>query len=138
MLSGSKQNQTTRVVKTISCIKRFNLIEVVRIEIIETKFLGFYSFAGKPVVKVLDISSRVQNHFSTTMIHSNLYNPAPMSQTMSFTFFVPDSALITNLTMTSDGENYVAKLKSAKNARDMFDAAVKNETSSVLLQVTSN
>jgi hypothetical protein len=90
------------------------------------------------VVKRFEILATVKNHFSSTTFHAELYNPAPIVQTVAFTFFVPDSVLITNLTMTLEGDNYVAELKSSKQARDEFNAAFKNKESAILLQVSLN
>jgi hypothetical protein len=65
--------------------------------------------AGKPVAEGFYISSTIDNHFSTTIVYGELYNPSPEFQQVSFTFFLSDNALITNLTMTSKGENYQAE-----------------------------
>ncbi len=71
--------------------------------------------AGKPVAEVFHISSTIANHFSKTVLYGAVYNPSPEFQQLSFTFFLPDSTLITNLTMTSEGEDYVSTLQDTYN-----------------------
>jgi uncharacterized protein YegL len=64
-----------------------------------------------------------------------MYNPAPKPQELSFTFLMPDTALITKLIMTSDGKNYEAILKDTVEAQRLFQKSSINNNSAIILNV---
>ncbi len=62
-------------------------------------------------------------------------NPSPLPQEASFTFLIPDDALITNLTMIVNDVEHVAKLKHKGNAQKAFVKASVRNSSATLLSV---
>jgi hypothetical protein len=66
---------------------------------------------GKPVVQRFDISSAIFNHYARTTVHSQIFNVAPRSQEISYTFLIPETAMMTDITMTSPGMNYTTAIK---------------------------
>ncbi len=80
-------------------------------------------------------TTRILSQYATTTVDSVMRNPSPMPQEVSFTFLISDDALITNLSMTVNDVEHVAKLKEKVRAQKMFDIAREGNNSAILLSV---
>ena len=97
-----------------------------------------FPVSGKVVVKKVVLRSNNTNHYAVTSIQSQLYNPAPVPQQSKYSFIIPDGAMITGLTMETEGTKYTAKLKEANSAADTFTSVSKKNSSAIILKVDSS
>jgi hypothetical protein len=87
------------------------------------------------VLQELKLKARIVDQFANTEVTSKMYNPSPMPQEASFTFLIPDNALVSNLTMTVDNVVYVAKPQHNTTAQTSFLAAKGKNSSAILLSL---
>ncbi len=87
------------------------------------------------MLESFNFTTRIKNQYATTVVISQMSNPSPVSQEASFLFLIPDDALITNMTMTLNDKEHVAKLKEKLRAQNIFEKAKEENRSAILLSV---
>ncbi|XP_037627762.1 inter-alpha-trypsin inhibitor heavy chain H6 [Sebastes umbrosus] len=85
------------------------------------------SKATKPVLKVTDyhVKCTVVSRYAVTTVQSSVWNQLPVTKEAAFEVDLPSSAFISNFTITSNGNVYVAQVKERAAARKIYDAAKK-------------
>lgn len=96
------------------------------------------TLSGDVVVKKILVTSINRNHFARTMIESQLYNPAASPQEASFTFVIPDGAIVSGLTMITENSFHTAKLETTSDAEAIFRQAKLDNSSALIFRVRSN
>jgi hypothetical protein len=87
------------------------------------------------VLQELRLKARIDNQFATTEVTCRVTNPLSMPQEASFTFMIPDNALVSNLTMTVKDVVYVAKPQVRTTGQTAFLSAKRDNSSAILLSV---
>ncbi len=84
----------------------------------------------------LVINSEVRYHYAVTEFTASLRNPSTMDQEDIFTLEVPNDAMLSNLTLEIEGEQYYASVASTEEAKERYDEAKENNDTAS--QVTSS
>ncbi len=87
------------------------------------------------MLQELRLNAKIVNQFATTAVSGRVTNPSPMPQEASFTFRIPDNALVSNLTMTVDDVVHVATPQNQTAAQTSFLAAKGDNSSAILVSV---
>ena len=67
--------------------------------------------------------------FAHTTVESYLKNPSPNSREVTFSMILPDTAFVSNFSMIlKDGEEFVAKVEEKTKAKQIYDAALKQDS----------
>ncbi|XP_052123129.1 inter-alpha-trypsin inhibitor heavy chain H4 isoform X2 [Frankliniella occidentalis] len=77
-----------------------------------------------PQVRSLHVNSTVQYRYAHTVVSSRVANPANLSQEVTFSVVLPETAFISSFAMEVDGKIYKAYVKEKKEAKQTYDAAV--------------
>ena len=83
------------------------------------------------------ITSAIFNHYARTTLHSKIFNIAPLSQEISYKFLIPETAIITNITMTSDNMDYTAAIMDRNSAQILYNEATGRNDSALILKMSS-
>ncbi|KAK3926710.1 Inter-alpha-trypsin inhibitor heavy chain H4 [Frankliniella fusca] len=77
-----------------------------------------------PQVRSLHVNSTVQYRYAHTVVSSRVANPANISQEVTFSVVLPETAFISSFAMEVDGKIYKAYVKEKAEAKQTYDAAV--------------
>ena len=103
----------------------------------QTSELRRYGPEPPPKITAVNIRSDIRYRYSRTVVVSYIENPSnELSQEVTFSMILPDTAFISNFTMQKNGHNeiYVAKVQEKEKARNTYNQAVSEGTSAGLVK----
>lgn len=86
-----------------------------------------------PSVERLEVDARVQGCFALTTVYTTIENPTTEPYDRSFTFRIPEHALISNFSITVGDKTLYADVIEARDAQQRYDNAVREGRAAGLL-----
>lgn len=83
----------------------------------------------------LSVDLNNMDNFVKTDISATTFNPSSKPQEMNFTFWIPDGALVSNLSMVTNDQTYFATLKSYAEADAVFEQHKKDNKTAFVLKI---
>ena len=78
----------------------------------------------EPFIEEMKIDSTIQFRYARTVVQSYIKNPSNLAKEAGFNFILPETAFISNFSMTIGGEEYVAEVAEKEEAKERYQEAV--------------
>jgi len=85
-------------------------------------------------IKVLEITGSIDNSYAVTDVKEELYNPYDHAIEEVFIFQIPESAYISNFSLTFNGTTYYSEVVPKDEARERYDEAARQGKNAGLLE----
>ena len=85
-------------------------------------------------IEILDISGNIDNNYAVTEITEVLHNPYDHAIEETFIFQIPDSAFITNFSLTINGTVFYSQVVPKEEAREKYEEAARQGKNAGLME----
>jgi len=85
-------------------------------------------------ISSIHVTSNIGLRYARTEVSSLVKNPSNKAQALDFRVVLPESAFISNFSMTIKGKVYVAQVKEKEEARKVFDKAVSEGRGAAIVE----